>query len=153
MTTYASNTEVSTRRSRDEIERTLTRFGATQFAYGWSGDQTMIGFVVNGRQIRFVLPLPDRKDTKYTRSPNGRARSETASIAAWDQAVKQRWRALALVIKAKLAAVEAGIVSFEEEFAVHVVMPDNRTVGEHVLPAIETAYATGTVPSMLALGS
>lgn len=36
MTTYASQTTVSPDRSRAEIERTLSRYGATGFMYGWS---------------------------------------------------------------------------------------------------------------------
>jgi len=33
---YAAKTEVPEHQSRTEIERTLTRYGATAFAYGWS---------------------------------------------------------------------------------------------------------------------
>ena len=33
-TKYAENTTVSSAASRDEIERTLIRFGASQFVYG-----------------------------------------------------------------------------------------------------------------------
>jgi len=32
---YAEGTSVPADRSRAEIERTLTRYGADQFAYGW----------------------------------------------------------------------------------------------------------------------
>ena len=34
MTKYAAQTEVTSTRSRDEIERTLERYGADQFMYG-----------------------------------------------------------------------------------------------------------------------
>jgi hypothetical protein len=34
MTRFAEKTEVSSTKSRDEIERTLTRYGATGFMYG-----------------------------------------------------------------------------------------------------------------------
>lgn len=76
-------------------------------------------------------------------------RSEDAR--AYDQALRQRWRAMYLVIKAKLEAVESGIVSFEEEFAVYTVLPDGKTVGQHVLPSIEQAYEANTVPLLLAI--
>jgi hypothetical protein len=52
--TYAAQTSVSADKSRAEIERTLTRYGATSFAYGWQGSQAMVGFVMAGRQI----PVP-----------------------------------------------------------------------------------------------
>ena len=154
MGTYASSTDVTSDRSRAEIERTLVRYGATQFAYGWSGEQAMLGFVTNGRQVRFVLPMPDRASREFTHTPSrGYKRSESEIAKAYEQAIKQRWRALALVIKAKLEAVEAGIVSFEDEFAMHMVLPDGSTVSQHVTQAVEQAYLTGTVPPMLALGT
>jgi hypothetical protein len=120
--------------------------------YGWDADRAVIGFVVHERQIRFLLPMPDRADREFTRTPTGRARSVTEANHAYEQAVKQRWRALALVIKAKLEAVTANIVTFEDEFAMHMILPDGRTVRDHVLPAIEDAYATGMVHGFLAIG-
>lgn len=58
MAKYAANTDVSSDRSRAEIERTLERYGARQFIYGWDQDRALVGFVLNDREIRFVLPLP-----------------------------------------------------------------------------------------------
>ena len=152
--TYAAQTGVSSEASRGEIERTLTRYGATSFAYAWEASRAMVGFTANGRQMRFVLPMPDRADREFTHTPaRGNRRTETEAAKAHEQAVKQRWRALALVIKAKLEAVEAGIVSFDAEFGMHMVMPDGRTAAEHVLPAIEQAYLTGRVQPLLQIGS
>lgn len=148
--TYASSTSVSSDKSRAEIERTLTRYGASTFAYGWQSDAAMIAFTANDRQIRFVLPMPDRASREFTHTPSkGIRRDQAAADAAYEQGVRQRWRALALVIKAKLEAVEAGIVTFEDEFAMHMVLPDGRPVRAHVLPAIDQAYATGEVRPLL----
>lgn len=151
MTVYASQTQVSADRSRAEIERTLTKYGATKFMYGWDGDRALIGFVASNRQVRFLLPLPDRNDKGFTRTAQGRPRTSNAVEQAYEQAVRQRWRALALVIKAKLEAVETGIVTFEDEFAMFIVLPDGTSVRDHVRPAINEAYSSGTVPDMLAL--
>jgi hypothetical protein len=148
---YASNTDVSSGRSKEEIERTLVRYGASQFMSGWNLDQAVIGFVVHDRQIKFILPMPDRAHREFTHTPaRNTRRTEVEIERVYEQAIKQRWRALALVIKAKLEAVEAGIVTFEDEFAMHMVLPGGRTVREHVLPAIDKAYSTGTV-SFLAI--
>lgn len=149
MGTYAAQTSVTSEKSRGEIERTLTRYGAQAFAYGWQESSAMIGFQAHSRSIRFVLPLPDRADREFTRTPTGRQRSSGEAEKAYEQAVRQKWRALALVIKAKLEAVDAGIVTFEDEFAMHMVLPDGRTVAQHVLPAIESAYSTGSVRPLL----
>jgi len=149
--TYAAQTTVTSEKSRNEIERTLTRYGATSFAYGWQGQQAMIGFVMGGRQMRFLLPLPDPAEREFHRTPTGRTRTARQAEEAHQQAVRQKWRALALIVKAKLEAVESGIVTFEEEFAMHMILPDGRRVAEHVMPAIEESYATGRVPAMLAI--
>lgn len=149
MATYAANTTVDAGKSRADIERTLTRFGADSFAYGWQGTSAMVGFTAHGRQIRFVLPMPDRTAPEFTRTPTGRSRSVTEAEKAYEQAVRQKWRALLLIIKAKLEAVESQIVTFEEEFATHTVLPDGRTVAEHLMPAIEQSYASGRVSPLL----
>src|SRR5690606_23446519 len=94
---YAARTDVTSDRSRAEIERTLTRYGATAFSYGWQEGLAAIQFVRNGRRIRFVLPLPDRNDREFTHHSRG-PRTPAAAEAAWEQASRQRWRMLALVV-------------------------------------------------------
>jgi hypothetical protein len=149
MPQYAADTSVSQEKSRAEIERTIGRYGADYFTYGWSQDKAMVGFVMNGRQIRFIVTVPDRDDEEFTLTETGRTRSTSAAEAAWEQAGRQRWRALALVIKAKLEAVESGIVSFDEEFGMHFLLPNGQTVGDWVAPQIDAAYETGNMPAML----
>lgn len=149
MAKYAANTDVSSDRSRAEIERTLERYGARQFMYGWDQDRAVVGFVLNDREIRFVLPLPDRDSTDFTRTPTGRPRAATQARAEYEQAVRQRWRSLALVIKAKLEAVESEIVTFDAEFLAHIVLPDGRTVADTVVPRVEQAYRDHEMPSLL----
>ena len=149
MTTYASNTTVDSSRSRAEIERTLIRYGASGFMYGWDETQAVVGFIYKDRQVRFVLPLPDRKSKDFTHTvDHSRVRTATQQTARYEQAVRQRWRALALVVKAKLEAVEAGIMSFDQEFAMHFVLPNGQTVAEWVLPTIVTSYELGQVPRL-----
>lgn len=147
---YAESTSVSGEKSRGEIERILSRYGADQFMYGWQTGSAIIAFRANNRQVKFVLPLPDRQDRQFTHTP-GRAylRSGVQQAEAYEQAVRQRWRALALVIKAKLEAVEAGITLFEDEFMAHLILPDGRTMGDWARPQIAAAYETGEMPSLL----
>lgn len=150
MTRYAESTSVSSDKSRAEIERTLARYGASSFMYGWDQDRAMVGFVANNRQVRFMLPMPNRDDRAFTHTPGRNLQRTAAQIeTAYEQAVRQRWRALALVIKAKLEAVEAGIVTFDEEFAMHFMLPNGQTVGQWVLPQVEQVYAGGGMPELL----
>ena len=150
MSKFAANTDVSSDRSRAEIEKTLTRYGASGFIYGWQGQTSMIGFSFNRRTIQFFLPLPDKNDPDFTQTPTGRARKNTlAQKQAWEQACRQRWRALALVIKAKLEAVESGITTFESEFLAHIVMPGGESIGQFIIPRLDEVYKTRKVAGLL----
>lgn len=149
MTRYAESTSVPADRSRAEIERVLTRYGATGFMYGWQGNTAQIRFELANRSVKFVLPMPDITDREFNCTPTGKGRGAAAATAAHAQAVRQRWRALLLVIKAKLEAIEAGISVFDDEFLAHILMPDGVTVSEHVRPRLEAAYLTGQSQPLL----
>lgn len=153
MTRYAETTSVTSDKSRAEIERTLSRYGATSFMYGWDQQAAIVGFVADDRQVRFTLPMPDKAAREFTHTPSKNLRRSADQVeAAYEQAVRQRWRALALVIKAKLEAVEAGIVTFEEEFGMHMMLPNGQTVGQFVIPQISEAYAGNGLPALLPAG-
>ena len=152
MTRYAADTSVSQDKSRSEIEATLKRYGATSFMYATMPTSAVVGFIIEGRQIRFGLPMPDPTDREFTHTPAKRGpRAPAAAEKAWEQAGRQRWRALALVIKAKLEAVAAGITTIEDEFLAHTVLPDGSTVGQFVKPQLALAYETRQMPSNLML--
>jgi hypothetical protein len=148
MSRYAADTSVSVSSSKAEIERIIERYGATGFMSGWSAEQAMIAFDMRDRQIRFVLTMPSREEREFTHHSKGARTPETA-FKAWEQACRQRWRALALVIKAKLEAVSAGISVFDDEFMANIVLPNGRTVSEEVRPRIANAYAGGGMPALL----
>jgi hypothetical protein len=150
---YAQDTNVSVEASRNEIERTLIRYGATSFGYLTEPKSARVAFALNGRHIRFHLPLPARDADEFVFATFGargkQPRGERAALNAWEQACRQRWRALLLIIKAKLEAVAAGITTVEDEFLAHTVLPDGRTVGEWTKPQLEQAYLTGKMPTSL----
>lgn len=146
---YAERTTVTVDKSRVEIERTLARYGADQFAYGWDDARAMIGFRMHGRNVRFLLPMPDRQASEYTLTPTGLPRAETEAQRLYDQALRQRWRALALAVKAKLEVVEAGIAEFEDEFLAYILIPGtSRTMGEWAKPELEQAYEQREAPQL-----
>jgi hypothetical protein len=147
---YAKDTSVSSEKSQAEIRKTLTKYGATKFAYVEEEERAAIMFEVENRRIRFILPLPDPNDEQFFRiARRYERRSTQAARQKWEQACRQRWRALVLAIKAKLEVVESGIATFEEEFLAYVVMPDGQTVGDLVLPNIDKAYMTNSMPPLL----
>ena len=149
MSKYASQTEVNPGRSKESIERTLMRYGASAFAYGQEDGRAMVQFKVENMVVRFIIPMPSPGDKEFVLSETGRKRSDTARFKAYEQAVKQKWRVLDLVIKAKLEAVESGIVTFEQEFLAHLVLPDGATVGDRVLPELENTLNGAEMPKLL----
>lgn len=150
MGTYAADTQVSSETSRGEIERTLRRYGASGFMYGWDQESAVVGFVMHERQVKFLLPMPDRQSREFTHTAGRELeRSPAAAEKEYEKAVRQRWRALALVVKAKLEAVEAGIEDFETAFLGQIVLPDGTTAGEWLRPQIAKAYEDGKMPSLM----
>jgi hypothetical protein len=133
---YASATEVPAERSRAAIEQLLVSHGATKFASGWDAGHDTIQFELFKRTIRFVLPRPDPKDPNLCRDKGGWYLKPAALQARLAQADRQRWRALYLVIRAKIEAVEAGIAVFEQEFLAFVVLPSGLTVGDSLVPLL-----------------
>ncbi len=146
---YAARTDVSLERSRTEIERLLVRYGATAFQYGWEGELSAISFKIQDRYVRILLPMPSRDDPTVTRSETGKRRSTTAAGNAYDQAVRQRWRALKLIVQAKLEAVASGITTIEREFMADVVLADGRTFGQWAAPQLQAMYDSGKMPPLL----
>lgn len=120
---FAEGTKVPPERSRAEIERLVRKRGARSFGSYTTPEGTSILFEIRNRRIRFVLPLP-----------KGTTEREEC----------RRWRCLLLSVKAKFEAVDSGIVSFDEEFLAHIVVPDSEeTVGSRMGPAIAAAYERG----------
>lgn len=130
---YAKTTTVSPERSRMQIEKVLMNYGASGFAYMNRADKAMIAFVMNERQVIFKLPLPVEIDYRTKKQ--------------YEQAERQRWRALLLSIKSKLETVESGITSFEQEFMAHFTVRGDVTVGEKVLEQINRGEIVLALPS------
>lgn len=121
--TYAAKTLVPIDRSRSEIERLVRKYGAKGFIAGWHGDQARIEFLCANRHIRLSMTVPDR-----------------------DQAARAKFRTLLLLVKAKLAGVDAKIVTFEQAFVGDIVMPaTGKTVWETTQGTIAAGYVGHSV--------
>lgn len=154
MTRYAENTTVPVDRSRMEIEKCLERHGARGFYYGSEGGRAMVGFkMLNERgnllAVRMQLDLPDQGGEEFALTPTGKKRDRNAAMVAWEQACRSRWRALLLIVKAKLEAVDIGITTIEREFMPDLLMPNGMTLGQMVAeqrPALEAGGALKLLP-------
>lgn len=155
MPRYARGTVVSVERSRSEIEECLRRYGASEFHSGWKADAAMIAFQLRELFIRFILPLPNQKEKRFTHKKDrygfDKKMTEIQVLKEWEQEIRQRWRALLLVIKAKLEAVECGISKVEQEFLSFIVTNSGATIGEWILDDGRLAELTLNVPQHLLL--
>jgi hypothetical protein len=98
-----------------------------------SREVVIVGFKMKvgqaDRRVQLEVPMPHE--------------TEVGTKAKADAATRQRWRALVLVLKAKLEAVASGISTLEAEFLANVVMQDGRTIGAAILPRLTEACDTG----------
>jgi hypothetical protein len=127
---YAQGTTVPVDKSRAEVERYLEKRGATRIFFMTEADQFVLGFVYEKLLIRFNVPVPTDGDTM-------------AKVR------RERMRALLLNIKARFAAIDSGISSFEREFMPHVVTPSGQTVAEWLQPQLRIAIDRGEMPKAL----
>lgn len=132
MTAFAADTSVPIARSKVEIENLIARYGASGFGVLVRPEGACVMFEAHNRTVRFVLMMPGSEDSRFLRSPQGRLRTKDQAKRAYEQEIRRLWRCLVLVIKAKLEAVQSGIVTFEEEFLAYTVLPSGRTVAEEV---------------------
>lgn len=140
---YAEKTRVPIGRSRDEIERTLVRYGSDTFFYGSSNRGAAIGFKYKGRVIKYNIPLPKRTDFRETKTGEQN----------WERECRRLWRVLLLAIKAKLELVDSGLTTFEDEFLAQTCLPDGQNVSEWIQPQIDKAVEAGRMPKLLPAGA
>lgn len=147
---FAEGTSVPVERSQAEIRSTIMKYGGTsEFGIVEKADKAAIIFIAHGKNIKFILPLPNPDSQEFRTTATGRMRKGNSVSEAFEAEMRRRWRALNLVIKAKLEAVETGIVSFEQEFLPFFVLPSGQTVSEVMIPQLENAYKTGRIPTLL----
>lgn len=127
MPPYAYRTKVPVDNSIAEIKKTIRRYGAEGIMVGEGPAKHSVMFRYQERHIKFVIDVE----------------------GADDRELRRLWRCLVLVIKSKLESVSTGIVTFEEEFLAHIVLPDGKTIGQAIAPQIESTYQTGKMPTLL----
>src|SRR5712691_5753692 len=135
MTKYAEGTTVSTEKSMLEIQQTLKRYGADKFFFGEDGKKLSVAFSMHERHVRLEVPLPPESD--FAKDPAKRTRSPEHRKNAHEADHRQRYRALLLVIKAKLESVESGIESFDQAFMAHILLTNNTTMTQWITPQLE----------------
>ena len=155
MTKYAEGTSVATDRTLVEIKRVLTRYGASKVGLMEDERGLTVGFEMEDRRFRMTVLLPDKSQfsRRHINQHTSVQRTYKEIDNAWDQACRERYRALFLAIKAKMVAVESGIETLENAFLAYLCLPSGETMSEFYEDQIEKAYLTGRMPPLLGSGS
>ncbi len=145
---YAEGTTVSVEKSKAEIEATATRYGATEYAQGWSGDRAVIQFTIQGKRVKIALNLPRQDDEEFRYDKRGYLRTPKARDKTYDDELKRRWRVLLIRLKARLEELDDGT---PVEFALmpFLMLPNGLTLGEALGPEIDRICQTGNLPPLL----
>ncbi len=149
---YAAGTTVPVEKSRAEIERLLSRHGAAQLGIVTDAERgaALVLFTISSRQVRLRVPLPLLDDVRAEYRA-GLFRGD--AMERWEQLSRERWRAVLLLVRAKLELVELGISTIEREFLADIALPNGQTVGDHLGPQLEEAYRSGRMPPLLPGGA
>ena len=148
---YASSTTVSVEKSQGELKRLLSRYGADGFMLAETRTKAGIQFVIDRRCVKFQLELPDREDFLHT-PDRGLERSAATVRKLWEQACRQKWRALLLFVKATLEAVDEGVVDFDQAFMPFTVVDQSgQTFHDRYGGEFRKWLESGKAPAALAL--
>jgi hypothetical protein len=139
MSFYAQNTDVPVERSRAEIDRLLSKNGATTMGIVTNEEKAIaaIAFTMKGARFRLELPLPTSRDLEKAK--------QTRRGVTLEQLRRERWRAMLLLVKSKLEIVRLGMTTVEREFLADMVLPNGGTVHEQLAHAIRHGLGTGEI--------
>jgi hypothetical protein len=136
---YAEGTTVSVEKSRAELDTLLGKHGAQQrgIMSDEAQNRAIVGFVLHDRRYKLVIPLPAPTPPSKSEEPRAWAFWSDAQRKAYiqkehEQACRARWRAIVMLVKAKLEVVRIGLSSVEKEFLADLLLPDGRTAGETI---------------------
>lgn len=153
---YANDTTVSVSKSRDEIQRLLERFGATQMQ--WSDDfergRAQLRFAWKHETTtylaRFDVQLPTNEKLREL-ALDGRSRR--FSQKKFDKLRARRGmvehRELMIFLKAAFLAVQANIIKPEQLFLAWLEGADGVTVAERIIPRLTTLLNPGGSKALL----
>lgn len=126
---FAEGTKVPVARTKVAIDELLQKHGALQRIQGTDDERgkNLVAFTLGGRQVRFELPHVPEDEREQRRV----------------------WRALLLIIKAKLELVAGGDSTVDMEFLPNIVLPNGSTVGKLLGAQLDEVYQSGNMPPLL----
>lgn len=135
MPRYAKNTTVPIARSKQKIEELLTSYGIEESFLGRSPRGDGIGWKYKGKVYKMSVPIPSK---------------ENKTEKQYEQELRQRWRILYMSMKMKFEEIDAGVISFEDQFLAQMSLPDGTTVADFMkLPENITRLEKTKMPKLL----
>jgi hypothetical protein len=125
---FAAGTTVPPEKTMMEIRALLGKHGAQRIQTIEDTHLVQIAFALKNRVIRFEIELPAEDGPAFRPS----YRQRTTRRALWEAEIRRRWRVCLLIIKSKLEAVSTNAKLFDVELLPYFVMPDGRTVAQHI---------------------
>lgn len=132
------DTSVSVERSKEQIRAALRAVGARgmqlEEEWGETGGTT-------GCLVRFMYPTEQGAmiRVRFQATP---LEPERGARGGWkvspEQRERQAWRGLAWYIESLTKAAAFGFVKFEEVFLAYFEDANGRTIGEHLVPQVES---------------
>lgn len=154
-------TTVNVMKSLDRLRKVLSEFGTSQFSYredfdNDEGNLIFVEFKYDRWPVSFKLNVDSVAMLFLEQNPWSTKRrcSETEYIErAVEQAKLDTMKMLVEHVATMIDAVRNGGASFEQLFLAYFKLKDGRTVGEHLLPALDTMLDTGEIPLLKGLGN
>jgi len=149
---YAARTKVDSEATQGQIKKLIQRYGADQYGVLEDTTRAVIVFSAHTYRIQIVLPLPALDDKAFRRPGS----TQQSRERRWEQERRRRWRALLLIIKAKLEAVASKVTTFEQEFLANIVVATKgggaACLGDLLMPQVAEVYKTGRpLPALMAV--
>lgn len=128
---FAEGTSVAIDKSRAEVETLLERHGASHVAIMRSPEESIVVFQIGVLRVRRAVQVPTQ-----------------GSAEARDREHRRRWRALVLILKAKLEMITGGESTMEREFLADMMLPNGETVESEFLPKLLQALQANKQPRL-----
>lgn len=122
---YAYKTQVTPEKSIEEVKKNLKKYGCQGFQYAEHPD-------TNQKIIRFYIPTPNGRLLIHVDIPEIHEKMKSGTIRYLEN---ESYRALVLIMKAKLNLVELG-EPIEEVFILNMVSPDGKLLKDVLMKDI-----------------
>lgn len=117
-----------------EIQRMLSKYNVAAMMTEYEGKQvSSVSFRLDiaGKPLSFQLPCHWRGVAEVLKNDQ-RALKRIGKHNLETQSVRVAWRIIKDWIEAQLALVEVNMVTLPQIFLPYAIMPDGRTLGEHI---------------------